>query len=76
MNKEQKVWFLISAISGITFISLLTMAVVYNIRFKYGLYAVLLMYGIMFTGFIMYALTQYMLTKEIASILAKKIREW
>jgi len=76
MNKEQKIWFLISTVSGITFISLLTMAAVYNIRFKYGLYAVLLMYGITFTGFIMYALTRYMSTKEITSILAKKISEW
>lgn len=76
VNKEQKIWFLISTVSGITFISLLTMAAVYNIRFKYGLYAILLTFGITYTGFIMYAFTQYMSTKEIASVLSKKISEW
>ena len=74
MNKEQKIWLLISTISGMIFMSIMIMAV-YDIRFKYGLYIMVLAFVIMFTSFIMYALTQYIPTREIISILAKKV-EW
>lgn len=74
MNKEQKVWLLISAISGITLVSIVTMAVVYNIRFNYGFYVVATIFGIMYVGFIMFALTQWIPTREIVSILTKKLR--
>lgn len=72
MNKEQKIWLLISFISGAIFMSIMTMSI-YDIRFRYGLYIAISAYGIMFTSFIMYALTQYVSTREILSILVRKL---
>lgn len=72
MNKEQKIWLLVSFISGILFMSIMTLAL-YDIRFRYGLYILVSAYFIMFTSFMMYAFTQYISTREIVSILAKKI---
>lgn len=74
MNKEQKIWLLISTISGMIFMSIMIMAV-YDIRFKYGLYIAIAIFGIMYAGFMMFAMTQYISTREIVSILAKKV-EW
>ncbi len=73
MNKEQKVWLLISAIFGIAFVGIMTMSI-YDIRFKYGLYVTITTFSIMYIGFIMFALTQWIPTREIVSILAKKLK--
>lgn len=75
MNKEQKIWFLTSAISGIIFMSILIMTI-YDIRFKYGLYVVILAFGISYAGLIMFSMTQWISTREIVSMLSKKVREW
>ena len=72
MNKEQKIWFLVSFVSGVIFMSIMTLAI-YDIRFEYGLYILFSTYGVMFTSFIMYALTQYISTRDIMSTLARKI---
>ena len=75
MNKEQKIWLLVTIISGIIFMTIMTMSI-YDIRFKYGLYVVILAFGIAFTGLFMFSMTQYISTIEIISILSKKVREW
>ena len=72
MNKEQKIWFLVSFVSGVIFMSIMTLAI-YDIRFEYGLYILFSTYGVMFISFMMYALTQYISTRDIMSILARKI---
>lgn len=73
-KKERRVWLLASVVSGIVFMGLMIYGSIYNIRPRYGLYIVVLTYGIMFFSFIMYLLTQYISTKEILSILSGKIR--
>lgn len=76
MNKDQKIWLSVSIISGIIYMSIITISL-YNIsfmRFRFGIYIFISVYVIMFTSFLMYALTQYISTKEVVSILAKKVR--
>lgn len=73
--KEEKIWFLIMTVCGIIFITLLSLSL-YNIRFKYGLLIVILFFIVTCIGLIMTALTRYIPTREIISILIKKVREW
>lgn len=75
-KKERRIWFLISVIGSIVSIVLMTNAVVYDIRPRYGLYIVILAYVVTFVSFIMYALNQYISTKEIVSILVGKVGEF
>jgi bacteriorhodopsin len=72
-KKERRIWLLISIISGTVFIGLMTAAVSYDTRFKYGFYVVSLTCIAMFTSFVMYAFTRYVSTKEIVSILVRKV---
>lgn len=74
-KKERKTWLLISIVSAVVFTVLMDAALVYDLRFKYGVLVVVLAYTVMFTSFVMYSFTQYISTKEIVSILARKIRE-
>ena len=73
-KKERKTWLLICVISGIVFTVLMDAALVYDIRFKYGFFVVVLAYVVMFTSFVMYSFTRYISTKEIVSILIGKVR--
>ncbi len=59
MNKEQKIWLSISVISGIIFMVIMTMIVIYDKRLDYDLYKLISVYIIMFASFLMYAFTQY-----------------
>ncbi len=73
--KEEKIWFLIMTISGIIYITLLSLSL-YNIRFKYGLLIMILFFAVAYIGLIMMALTRHIPSREIVSILIKKVREW
>lgn len=75
MNKEQRIWLRISIVNAIISMGMLIAAAVYDIRLKYGLYITILTYAIAFVSFLMYCLVQYMSTREIISILIKKIHE-
>lgn len=75
-KKERRIWFLVSVISGIVFVGLMAAAISYDIRFRYGFFVVTLAFIVMFTSFLMYSFTQYISTKEILSILARKISGW
>jgi hypothetical protein len=74
-KKERRLWFLISVVGSIVFIVLMTNAIVYDMRPKYGFYITALVYVVTFVSFIMYAFTQYISTKEIVSILVGKVRK-
>ena len=77
MNKEQKIWLFISIVSGTifvsTFVDALTLAKS-DIRLKYGFYILASAYTVTMVSFLMYAFTQYITTREIISILIKKVR--
>lgn len=73
-KKEMMIWLLISVVSAVVFVGVMTNAVVYDIRFKYGFYIAVLTYIIMFISIVMYSFTQYISTREIVSILVGKIR--
>lgn len=75
-KKERKLWFLISIVGSIVSIVLMTNAIVYDIRPRYGFCIIALTYVVTFTSFVMYALTQYISTKEIVSILVGKVRNF
>lgn len=72
MNNEEKVWFLFSFMSCIAFVTLLITAL-YGPKFKYEFYVVVLAFGMAYMGIIMFAMTRYLTTKEIVSILMEKI---
>lgn len=76
MNKEQKIWLSASFISGIISVSMVTMAIGYDIRFRYGLYIAISAYVMTFISIIMYALVQYASTREVLSILVRKVYEF
>jgi hypothetical protein len=73
-RRERKTWLLICVVSGIVFTVLMDVALVYDIRFKYGFFVVILAFIVMFASFVMYSFTQYISTKEIVSILIGKVR--
>lgn len=72
MNKERKIWFLISVISGMICYGMIV-AAVYDIRPKYGIYIVVSSFIVWYIGIIMFAMTRFMTTKEIISILSRGI---
>lgn len=74
MNKEQNIWLLVSTISVVIFMILMEIAF-YGIRFKYDVYIIMSISIIIFVSFIMYAFTQYVSTREMVSILVKKLRD-
>lgn len=75
MNKEQKIWFIIMAISGMIFLLLMYLSFC-DIRFKYGTLAVIISFAAAYVGMIMMTLTKYSTTREILSSLRKNIVEW
>jgi len=72
-NKESKIWLSISLISGIIYLGIMTTAI-YDNRFEHDLFIFISVYIIMFVSFLMYALTRHISTKEVISILIKKVR--
>ncbi len=73
MNKEQKIWLLICAISFSISFGLIYFSAVHNIRPRYGFMIIALTYSVAFISLMMWVLTQYASTKEIISILTRKI---
>ena len=74
-KKERTVWLLISMAGVMVFYGLMISGVIYNVRPMYGLYIIVLSYGITCISFIMYSLTRYISTREIVTILLRKIRD-
>lgn len=74
-KKEMKIWLSVSAVSAILFTGLMIAAAVYDVRFKYGLYMVVLTCIVMYFSFVMYSFNQYISTREIVSILVRKFRD-
>lgn len=73
MNKEQKIWLSIGFISSVIVIGLMSIAMASDVRHRYSFIFVLVPYCIAFLSFLMYALTQYISTREIASIMIRKV---
>ena len=75
MNKEQRKWLSICIISGTIYMTLMSLSL-YDIRFKYGIFIVISTAFIAYFGIVMFALTQYMSTKEIVSIIIGKVKDF
>ena len=75
MNKEQRKWLSICIISGTIYMTLMSLSL-YDIRFKYGIFIVISTAFIAYFGIVMFALTQYMSTKEIVSIIIWKVKDF
>jgi uncharacterized membrane protein len=73
MNKEQKIWLSIGIVGSVVVIGLMSIAMVSNIRHSYGFIVVLLAYCIAFVSFLMSALTEYISTRDIVSVLIRKV---
>ena len=75
MNKEQRKWLSICIISGTIYMTLMSLSL-YDIRFKYGIFIVISTAFIAYFGIVIFALTQYMSTKEIVSIIIWKVKDF